>query len=102
MAQIHDTLIRPIASEKGSLLEAANNTFVFEVGLNANKLEIKQAVERFFGVRVTGVRTAVVRGKFKRFGRFSGRRSDWKKAYVTLADGDSISIFSPPTEADKA
>ena len=100
MAQIHDILIRPVVTEKGSQVEA-NNTFIFEVGLKANKHQIKDAVESFFGVRVTGVRTLVVRGKFKRFGRFVGRRSDWKKAYVSLAEGDTIRIFAGNNEDAK-
>lgn len=98
MPQIHDVLIRPVVTEKSSQAEPLN-TFVFEVGLKANKHEIKQAVESFFGVRVTGVRTLILRGKYKRFGRFTGRRSDWKKAYVTLAEGDTIRLFNANEDA---
>ena len=60
---------------------------------DANKHEIRQAIEHFFGVKVTDVRTMNVRGKIKRLGRFSGKRADWKKAIVTLAEGDSIDLF---------
>ena len=67
-----------------------NNTYVFQVGLTSNKSQIKQAVEEFFSVSVDSVRTLVVRGKIKRFGRYNGKRSNWKKAYVKLSDGHSI------------
>jgi large subunit ribosomal protein L23 len=92
MANVHDILLRPVVTEK-STREVERNTYVFQVGCNANKHEIKHAVESFFGVRVTGVRTLQVRGKARRFGRVQGRRQDWKKAYVTLAEGDSIRFY---------
>ena len=66
---------------------------MFEVSRTANKHQIKAAVESLFGVNVTDVRTLNVRGKSKRFGRFYGKRSNWKKAYVTLADGDFLNFF---------
>lgn len=66
---------------------------VFEVARDANKIEIKQAVQTLFKVGVTDVRTLVVRGKQKRIGRFSGRRPSWKKAFVTLKPGDNIEFF---------
>jgi large subunit ribosomal protein L23 len=69
------------------------NTYLFEVGLEANKLQIKDAVERYFGVEVSDVRTLIVRGKSKRFGRHTGKRSNWKKAYVKLAEGHSLNFF---------
>jgi large subunit ribosomal protein L23 len=90
MAELRDVVLRPLLTEKGTRLQSAENTYVFEVGLTANKLEIKDAVERIFGVRVTGVRTVRVRGKVKRFGRYFGKRSNWKKAYVQLAEGNRI------------
>lgn len=93
MAQIHDILVRPIITEKSTLAQEGG-TYVFEVGMFANKLQVKDAIERFFGVQVECVRTVVVRGKNKRFGRHLGRRSDWKKAYVTLAQGDTLSFFN--------
>ena len=65
----------------------------FEVDRKANKIEIRQAVERAFGVHVTNVRTMNMQGKRKRVGRYSGRRSHWKKAVVTLAPGDHIDFF---------
>jgi large subunit ribosomal protein L23 len=93
MAELHDILIRPLVTEKSTHLSEEQNTYVFEVGRSANKHQIKAAVESLFGVNVTDVRTLNVRGKMKRFGRFYGKRSNWKKAYVTLADGDFLNFF---------
>lgn len=93
MAELHDIILRPLVTEKSANSEAAANTYVFEVGETANKHEIKTAVEQFFNVKVEDVRTVRVRGKFKRFGRFYGRRSNWKKAYVTLASGHSLNFL---------
>jgi large subunit ribosomal protein L23 len=90
MAEIQNVLIKPIITEKSSFSANENNTYVFQVGLTSNKVQIKQAVETFFGVQVDSVRTLVVRGKIKRFGRFQGKRSNWKKAYVKLSNGHSI------------
>lgn len=98
MAQIHDILLKPIVTEKAALLQD-NDVYVFQVGISSNKLEIKDAVQRFFGVEVDRVRTLVVRGKTKRFGRHQGRRSDWKKAYVTLREGQSINFWGEDGEA---
>ncbi len=63
------------------------------MGVDANKGELKDAIEASIGVEVQGVRTAVVRGKVKRLGRFFGKRRNWKKAYVTLAEGDTIRVY---------
>jgi len=93
MAELHDILIRPLVTEKSTHLSEEQNTYVFEVGRSANKHQIKTAVESLFGVSVSDVRTLNVRGKMKRFGRFTGKRSNWKKAYVTLADGDFLNFF---------
>lgn len=93
MAEFHDIIVRPLVTEKASLTEANHNTYVFEVGPAANKHEIKDAIERFFNVSVKDVHTVNVRGKVKRFGRFYGRRSNWKKAYVTLATGHSLNFL---------
>jgi large subunit ribosomal protein L23 len=93
MAELHDILLSPLVTEKSSKLMALQNTYVFRVGENANKLEIRRAVESVFGVQVEDVRTARVRGKYKRFGSHYGKRSNWKKAYVRLADGDSINFY---------
>ncbi len=98
MAQIHDIILSPVVTEKAAFNQD-DGTYVFKVGMAANKLEIKDAVERFFGVSVSKVRTLVVRGKSKRFGRHYGRRSDWKKAYVTLAPGHVLNFYMEEGEA---
>ena len=93
MSELHDILLRPIVTEKTSRLSALENTYVFEVGLGANKHQIKGAVESVFGVRVANVRTLQVRGKVKRTGRHYAKRSNWKKAYVQLVDGDQLNFY---------
>jgi large subunit ribosomal protein L23 len=93
MAELHDVLIRPILTEKTTQLESADNVYTFEVGEASNKHQIKAAVESVFGVTVEDVRTAVVRGKSKRFGKYYGKRSNWKKAYVKLSEGDSLNFY---------
>jgi large subunit ribosomal protein L23 len=93
MAELHDVLIRPILTEKTTQLESADNVYTFEVGEGSNKHQIKAAVESVFGVTVEDVRTAVVRGKSKRFGKYYGKRSNWKKAYVKLSEGDSLNFY---------
>lgn len=93
MAELHDVLIRPILTEKTTRLEAGENVYTFEVGVGANKHQIKEAVQSVFGVNVEDVRTMVIRGKNKRFGRYYGKRSNWKKAFVRLSDGDSLNFF---------
>ncbi len=88
---------RPIITEKSTDLREVANRYVFEVDVRANKTQIRKAVEKMFNVRVKDVRTAIVRGKrsvvMNRAGRFEGYRPNWKKAYVTLAEGDSIDLF---------
>lgn len=90
---ISDILIRPIITEKTTTQLNGPSTYAFEVGIQANKIQIKQAVEAFFGVEVADVRTAIVRGKSKRRGRHLGKRNNWKKAYVRLADGLTLPIY---------
>ena len=92
MSEVYDIIHGPLISEKGAVAQD-ENIYVFKVGDNANKIQIKGAIEDLFGVTVLGVRTARVRGKNKRFGRFFGKRSNWKKAYVTLSDGDVINLY---------
>ena len=84
---------RPLITEKGMLSSEENNTVVFEVDRRANKMQIKQAVESLFQVKVTRVNTLNMQGKKKRVRFREGRRPDWKKAYVTLREGDSITFF---------
>jgi len=80
----------PVISEKAAVGADAMNQHVFKVAADASKLEIKKAVESYFKVKVDNVRTLNMKGKSKRFGQVQGRRSDWKKAYVTLAEGSDI------------
>ena len=86
-------ILRPILTEKSADLEAGLNQYTFEVHRQANKIEIRKAVEIVFGVRVDKVRTMVVRGDLRRVGRFTGKTRQWKKAMVTLHDGDSIDFY---------
>jgi large subunit ribosomal protein L23 len=90
---VYDIVKRPVITEKATFLRERENAVVFEVDFDATKAEIKQAVEKVFQVSVTGVRTAIVRGKNARVGRSVGRKSNWKKAYVTLKEGDQIEFF---------
>jgi len=83
-------ILAPHVSEKATLTAENDNTVVFKVVNDATKAEIKAAVEKLFEVEVTGVRTLNVKGKTKRFGARTGKRSDWKKAYVTLGEGADI------------
>jgi len=84
---------RPLITEKSTRQKEESHQYVFEVQRDANKIEIQQAVERLFKVKVLQVRTSNVLGKIKRLGRKSGKRSDWKKAIVTLKEGDRIEFF---------
>lgn len=85
-------ILRPILTEKSAELEALNQ-YTFEVHRQANKIEIRKAVEIVFGVRVDKVRTMVVRGDIRRVGRFYGKTRQWKKAVVTLHPGDAIDFY---------
>ena len=89
----HSILKRPVVTEKSTALREEENQYAFEVALDANKIEIRRAVESNFGVRVLDVRTQVVRGKMKRFRRGFGKKPNWKKAVVTLREGDVIDFF---------
>jgi large subunit ribosomal protein L23 len=86
-------LVAPIVSEKSTRLADANRQFVFRVVKDASKPEVRQAVELMFDVKVEAVQIANVRGKTKRFGASFGRRPDWKKAFVTLAEGHDINFM---------
>ncbi len=94
MKRIGDILVRPLMTEKSASLMDISNTYAFEVGRDATKIEIGNAVSDLFGVRVNKVRTMVVRGKVKRFGRYYGKRSNWKKAFVTLHEDDTLNIYT--------
>jgi large subunit ribosomal protein L23 len=84
---------RALVTEKGTRLREGHNEFLFEVARDANKIQIKKAVEAIFSVQVNSVRTLRVHGKPKRTGRFAGHRPDWKKAVVTLKKGQTIELF---------
>ena len=92
MKPLHQIIKKPLVTEKSNLQKEAFETVVFEVALDANKVEIKQAIEKAFNVKVKDVRTSVVSGKVKRVGRSFGKRSNFKKAYVSLAEG-TIDFF---------
>ena len=87
-----EVLIRPLMTEKSMRLKETHNSVTFEVRPDANKVEIRSAVEAVFNVKVAAVRTASFQGKLKRMGRHQGRRADWKKAIVTLAPGHKIDL----------
>jgi large subunit ribosomal protein L23 len=93
MATLHRTIVRPLVTEKSSAAYQERGEYTFEVHPTANKTAIKQAIERLFGVSVTGVWTSQQRGKPRRVGTSAGLRPRWKKAIVTLKAGDSIEIF---------
>ncbi len=89
----YDIILRPIITEKSTLVKETGNQYVFEVLRSANKIEIRKAVEKLFKVKVVGVHVSNMEGKKKRLGRFAGKRSDWKKAIVKLSPKDKITIF---------
>ena len=88
--RLHQIILAPVISEKATRVAEKSNQAVFKVLRDAQKTEIKEAVEKLFKVKVTSVATLNVKGKIKRFGQSVGKRSDWKKAYVTLAEGQEI------------
>ena len=90
---IYSVIKKPHVTEKTSLGSDSNNKVAVVVDKSANKIEIKQAIENLFKVKVASVRTVTVAGKVKRSGKTLGKRSNWKKAYVTLQEGQSIDFF---------
>ena len=93
MKREYSIIAAPVITEKGTFVNEIGNQVVFQVRPDANKLEIKHAVERLFKVKVLKVRTSNVLGKIRKVGRSSGRRPNWKKAYVTLGEGQRIDFF---------
>ncbi|MFW5985728.1 MAG: 50S ribosomal protein L23 [Halanaerobiales bacterium] len=93
MKDPRDVIIKPVVSEKSMELMQDNNTYTFEVAKNANKIEIRNAVEKIFNVKVVNVNTINMQGKKRRLGRNEGKRPDWKKAMVKLAADEEIEIF---------
>jgi large subunit ribosomal protein L23 len=97
--QVYGVIVRPIVTEKTSALKAEANKIVFEVQKTANKIDVKTAVEKLFDVTVTDVSTMIMRGKAKRVGKSFGRRSNWKKAIVTLKAGTDLDVFGTGGDA---
>jgi large subunit ribosomal protein L23 len=93
MKDLRQVLQIHLVTEKSSRLKEANNTYVFKVERRANKIEIKNAVEKVFGVKVDSVRTMTVPSKLKRVGRYEGYTTAWKKAVVKLKKGQQIAAF---------
>jgi large subunit ribosomal protein L23 len=93
MRSHHEVIKAPLISEKGTSLTESANQVLFKVHANANKIEVKRAVEALFKVTVEQVRMARYLGKMRRVGKGMGRRSNWKKAYVTLKEGDKVDFF---------
>jgi len=93
--RLMQVLLAPQVSEKSTFVGEKNNQYVFRVVADATKPEIKAAVELMFKTKVKAVRVVNVKGKEKRFGRFEGRRRNWKKAYISLAQGQEISLQAP-------
>jgi large subunit ribosomal protein L23 len=93
MTNHHSIIRRPVITERATELQEKQGKYVFEVIPNANKIDIRRAVESMFDVDVVKVNTSNMHGKLKRLGRFQGRRSNWKKAVVTLAQGHNIDFF---------
>ena len=90
---IYEVIRGPLITEKSTDLKEDNRTLCFEVAREATKTEVRQAVEQLLGVKVASVRTANIRGKVKRYGRFEGKRADRKKAFVTLREGEKMIEF---------
>ncbi len=91
--KLTDIIRRPLITEKTSIQREDGRTIVFEVARDANKVEIRQAIYNLLGAKVDTIRTGIVHGKIKRQGRYAGQRPDWKKAYVTLREGQKMPEF---------
>jgi len=91
--KLTEVIRRPLITEKTTVLRDDGKTVVFEVAKAANKIDVRRAIEKLLGIKVAEVRTSMTRGKLKRQGRFVGRRSDWKKAYVRLRPGEKMPDF---------
>jgi large subunit ribosomal protein L23 len=91
--KVTDVIRRPLITEKTSILREDGRTIVFHVAPDANKIEIRHAVEQLLGAKVASIRTSIAHGKIKRQGRYAGRRPDWKKAYVKLRAGQKMPEF---------
>ena len=94
MPTLHEVIKRPLVTEKGVTKKESERTLCFEVAVDANKTQIRQAIQSLFKVKVADVRTATTVGKLRRRGRFAGYRSDWKKAYVRLKTGEKMPEYT--------
>jgi large subunit ribosomal protein L23 len=94
MIGVYDVIRRPLVTEKGVTKKENERTMCFEVHADANKTQIRQAVEQLFKVKVEDVRTSTTAGKLRRRGRFAGYRPDWKKAYVKLESGQKVPEYA--------
>jgi large subunit ribosomal protein L23 len=94
MPTLYEVIKRPIVTEKGVAKKDAERTLCFEVSADANKTQIKNAVQTLFKIKVEDVRTSVTAGKLRRRGRFAGYRADWKKAYVRLKAGEKMPEYA--------
>ena len=91
--KLTDIIRRPLITEKTSIQREDGRTIVFEVARDANKIQVRTAIEKLLNAKVAGIRTSIVHGKIKRQGRYAGQRPDWKKAYVTLREGQKLPEF---------
>jgi large subunit ribosomal protein L23 len=91
--KLTEVIRRPIITEKTTVIREDGGTLVFQVAKDANKIDVRRAVETLFGSKVASVRTSIAHGKMKRQGKYVGRRSDWKKAYVKLRAGEKLPEF---------
>jgi large subunit ribosomal protein L23 len=91
-SEARQLIISPVITEKGTVLQEKNNQYLFRVARQANKIQIRQAIRKLFNVDVAGVRTITVHGKMRRVGRTQGRKPSWKKAIVTLKEGETIDL----------
>jgi len=89
----YDVLIRPLLTEKITAMREIKNCVAFAIDSRATRIEVRRAVEKIFSVKVTAVNLMNVKGKKKRQGRFVGKRSDWRKAFVTLKEGEKIELY---------
>ena len=91
--KLTDIIRRPLITEKTSIQREDGRTIVFEVARDANKIQVRTAIEKLLNAKVASIRTNIVHGKIKRQGRYAGQRPDWKKAYVTLREGQKLPEF---------
>ena len=92
--QFHSVILAPVVTEKGTIKKDGEKTLCFKVAIDANKIQIREAVQKLFKVKVADVRTVINEGKLRRRGKFAGYRGDWKKAYVKLKNGEKMPEYA--------